>query len=210
MSTTTAAAAPSPTAFWMRKVHSLSGVVPVGAFMAFHLFENSSAANGAEAFRSRVMEINSMPFVPVLEVLGIWLPLAFHAGYGMVIVFEGRPNVAAYGHGRNWLYLMQRVTGVIALAFIVFHMMNFRFHKEEFMADPYGNVKGVLSTPWVFGFYLLGIGSCVFHFANGLCGFLFSWGFTVGPSSKRLAAMACTGLGVAVFALGMRALFAFR
>ncbi len=211
-----AAATPTRGAFYLRKLHSLSGVVPVGVFMCVHLFENSSAATGtsaaehAKAFNETVERINSMPFVPALELFGIWIPLVFHAVFGMLIVFEGKPNAAAYPHARNWLYVLQRVTGVIALAFIVYHFMNFRWRKAEFEKDPYGDVQAVLANPWVFGFYLLGVAACVFHFANGVAGFLFSWGFTVGERSKRLAGFACAGLGFAVFALGMRALFAFR
>ena len=41
-------------AFWLRKAHSLSGLVPVGAFMCFHLFENTSAAHGAALGGRRV------------------------------------------------------------------------------------------------------------------------------------------------------------
>jgi succinate dehydrogenase/fumarate reductase cytochrome b subunit (b558 family) len=205
-----AAAAPTRTSYWLRKAHSLSGVVPVGVFLCMHLFENASAANGPEAFRETVQKINSMPFILPMEILGIWLPLAFHAAFGMVIVFEGKPNAAAYPYGRNWLYVMQRVTGVVALGFIVYHFMNFRARKAEFMADPYGDVHATLSNTWVFAWYVVGIASCVFHFANGMAGFLFSWGLTVGPRAKRLAGLACAGLGFAVFALGMRALFAFR
>ena len=206
---TAAPAAADRRAFWLRKAHSLSGLVPVGAFMCVHLFENASAANGAAAFDETVNHINSMPFVKVLEVGGIWIPILFHAILGFVIIFEGKPNALAYPHGRNWLYVAQRATGVVAFAFIVFHFMNFRWRKEEFMKSPYDDVAATLANPAVFGFYVLGIASAVFHLANGIQGFLFSWGFTVGERSKRLAGVACTGIGVAVFALGMRALFAF-
>ncbi|MCK6481004.1 MAG: succinate dehydrogenase [Planctomycetaceae bacterium] len=196
-------------AFWLRKLHSLSGVVPVGAFMCFHLFENASAANGPEAFDETVRKINSMPFVLAMEIGVIWIPILFHTLLGFAIIFEGRPNVAAYGHGRNWLYLLQRVTGVLAFLFIAFHFANFRMRKGEFELAPFEDVAAVLSTPWVFWVYLAGIAACVFHFANGLAGFLFSWGLTVGPRAKRLAGLACAGVGAGVFALSMRALFAF-
>jgi succinate dehydrogenase/fumarate reductase cytochrome b subunit (b558 family) len=196
-------------AFWLRKAHSLSGLVPVGAFMCVHLFENHSAVHGARAFGETVEKIDRTPFLLALEVFGIWIPILFHGVLGMVIVFEGKPNVAAYPYGRNWLYVAQRVTGVLAFAFIVFHFANFRWRREEFLQSPYGDVAETLANRWVLGFYVLGIASCVFHLANGITGFLFSWGITVGPRAKRLAGMASVGFGLALFALGMRALFAF-
>lgn len=210
MSATAAATAVDRRAWWLRKAHSLSGLIPVGAFMCFHLFENASAANGAEAFDETVRHINSMPFVKALEVVGIWIPILFHAILGFVIIMEGKSNALSYPYGRNWLYWLQRATGVIAFVFIVFHFTQFRARKDEFMGSPYEDVRSALASDWVFAFYLLGIAACVFHLANGLAGFLFSWGLTVGPRSKRLAGWACTGLGVAVMALGLRALLAFR
>lgn len=201
---------PDRRAFWLRKAHSLSGLVPVGAFMCFHLFENSSAAHGAKAFDDTVAKINSMPFVYAMEVFGIWIPILFHGILGFVIIMEGKNNVLSYPYARNGLYWLQRATGIVAFVFIVFHFTQFRARKGEFLASPYEDVRSALSNDWVFGFYLTGIAACVFHLANGLSGFLFSWGITVGPRSKRLAGWACAGLGAAVMALGVRALLAFR
>ena len=210
-----AAPEPSRRSFYLRKLHSLSGIVPVGAFMCFHLYENHSAVHGPEAFDAVVTKINDMPFVLGLEILGIWIPIAFHAGLGMVIIFEGKSNVSHYPWGRNWLYWLQRATGIIALLFIVFHFVNFRaMAREEFLPEhgnsPFRIVQDQLAASWwVLPFYVLGLAASIFHFANGLTGFLFSWGFTVGPRSKRFAGWAAAGVGVAVFALGMQALFAF-
>ena len=92
----------------------------------------------------------------------------------------------------------------------MFHLVVLLARKEEFLLAPYEDVRRALESDLVFGFYVLGIAACVFHLANGLAGFLFSWGLTVGPRSKRLAGIACAGFGAAVMALGMKALLAFR
>lgn len=210
MSTAAAASAVADRrAFWLRRLHSLSGVIPVGAFMCFHLFENASASHGAAAFGETVRKINDMPFIFALEVGGIWIPILFHALLGFVIIMEGKPNPLAYPHGRNWLYVLQRATGIAAFAFIVFHFMNFRAKKAEFMAAPYDMVASTLAEPWVLWFYVLGLASCVFHLANGMVGFLFSWGITVGPRSKALAGWGCLGFGLALAFLAGKALLAF-
>jgi succinate dehydrogenase/fumarate reductase cytochrome b subunit (b558 family) len=206
-------------AFWIRKLHSLSGLVPVGAFMCFHLFENYSAVHGAKEFGETVEKIGRMPFVapveilglqiPVVEALGIWIPILFHAVFGIAIILEGRPNAVNWPYGRNWLYVLQRVTGILAFLFIVYHFWNFRWRKEEFLAAPFDDVASTLADPVNLWVYVVGIAACVFHLANGLSGFLFSWGITAGERAKRMAGWACAGIGAAVFALGMRALFAF-
>ncbi len=214
MSATTESTAPHSAdrrAFLIRKLHSLSGLVPVGAFMCFHLFENNSAwgPDGPKQFGETVDKIAHLPFLLPMEIFGIWLPILFHAIFGFVIILEGRPNAVHWPYGRNWLYVMQRVTGVLAFLFIVYHFWNFRWRKEEFAAAPFDDVAATLAHPVNLWVYIVGIAACVFHLANGLSGFLFSWGFTVGERSKRLAGFACAGLGVGVFVLGMRALFAF-
>ena len=212
MSATTGATASTAVdrrAYWLRKLHSLSGLVPVGAFMCFHLFENHSAVHGAAAFKGTVDKIAEMPFVLALEIFGIWIPILFHGVFGIAILLEGKPNAVNWPYGRNWLYVMQRVTGVLAFLFIVYHFWNFRWRREEFSAAPFDDVAATLANPVNLWVYVVGVAACVFHLANGLSGFLFSWGFTVGERAKRMAGWACAGLGAAVFALGMRALFAF-
>jgi len=211
----TAAAPPRRGAFYLRKLHSLSGVIPIGGFLVMHLYENHSAVHGAKAFDDTVSKINAMPFVLALEVFGIWLPILFHAIFGMVLVFEGKPNAISYPYARNWLYVLQRVTGVVAFAFIVFHFVNFRWVPREQFLPEHGNSPYVIvqdqlaSAAWVLPFYVLGLASTVFHFANGLWGFLCSWGIVIGPRAQRVAGVACAGIGAGVFALGMQALFAF-
>lgn len=195
--------------FLLRKLHSLSGVVPVGGFMVFHLWTNARALNGQEAFDTAVAEINHMPYLPALEA-GILLPLAFHALYGVKLAFEGRPNLGRYGFSRNWMYTLQRVTGLLALLFIIYHLWEFRVQKAigaTTVSAFYPTLCAHLSStvggiPLVGLAYLLGIAACVFHFANGLWGFCASWGITQSRAAQRLTAVVFGLLGVIVFLLG--------
>ena len=197
-------------AFWIRKLHSLSGLVPVGAFMCFHLFENHSAVHGSRAFGETVEKISRMPFLLPMEIFGIWLPILFHGVFGVAIILEGKPNTAHWPHARNYMYVLQRVTGVLAFLFIVYHFWNFRWRQAEFHASPFEDVAATLANPVNYWVYVVGIAACCFHLANGLSGFLFSWGITVGERSKRAAGWACVALGAGVFALGIEALNAFK
>src|SRR5262249_3692194 len=104
---------PAKRGFLLRRLHSLSGVVPVGVFLIEHLWTTAKARAGQASFDRAVREINPLPLLPVIEIFGIFLPLAFHAIYGVKLAFDSRPNVVKYPYSRNWLYTMQRVTGLV-------------------------------------------------------------------------------------------------
>jgi succinate dehydrogenase/fumarate reductase cytochrome b subunit (b558 family) len=204
------ALAKSRRAFLLRKLHSLSGVVPVGLFLLFHLWTNATALQGQERYDDAVAGIAHMPFVGVIEVAGIFLPLAFHALYGVKIALEGRPNLGNYPHSRNWMYVLQRVTGVVAFLFICFHLYEYWFQKatgrmaaQDFYPTLCANLSStVAGIPAVALVYLLGIAASVFHFTNGLWGFCFSWGITLSRRAQRISATAFGLAGVVLFFLG--------
>lgn len=191
--------------FLARRLHSLSGVVPVGVFLVVHLWTNAKALSGPITFGRAVGEINDLPFLPVIEVLGIFLPLGFHALYGVVLAFRAKPNVGVYGYARNWLFVLQRVTGVIAFLFLLMHVKDFRVAKalgsmrHEGFFDELGLLLGVR---WKALIYLLGTTASIFHFANGLRTVLWSFGVTISDRSQRFATWACAGLGAGLWVLG--------
>jgi succinate dehydrogenase/fumarate reductase cytochrome b subunit len=112
--------------FILRKLHQLSGIVPLGLFLLEHFYTNSKALTGAGDFNKAVVDLQSIPYILFVEIGGIFIPLIYHAVYGMVITVEARPNNLAYPYPRNWFYLVQRITGVILFFFITFHVLNFR------------------------------------------------------------------------------------
>lgn len=196
--------------FLWRKLFSLSGVVPVGAFVLFHLWENAKALQGREAYSTMVHDIASMPFITFLEVLLILLPILFHAVLGLKFVLDASYNINVYGYSRNWMFVLQRLTGVAALAFIIYHLYELRWQKLTGAMDSAGfydalcrNLSSTVGpVPLIALVYLLGIGAVSFHLANGLWGFLFSWGLTVTRRSQRLASTALGIVGLIVFVLG--------
>jgi succinate dehydrogenase / fumarate reductase cytochrome b subunit len=204
-------------AFLLRKLHSLSGVAPVGGFMVFHLWENSTALQGKARFDESVAGINKMPYLAVLEWGLILLPLLFHAGYGVKLALASKPNVGRYTYTRNWMYTLQRVTGLLAFAYICFHLYEYWWQKmagklapEQFYPALCANMSHTIGpVPVVALIYILGIAACVFHFANGLWGFCFSWGITVSRRSQRFAATAFGLLGLVLFILGANTVIHF-
>jgi succinate dehydrogenase/fumarate reductase cytochrome b subunit (b558 family) len=196
--------------FLLRRLHSLSGIFPVGVFLVSHLFTNAKALKGQTSFDHAVADINHLPLLPLLEIFGIFVPLAFHALYGVKLAFEGRVNVARYPYSRNVLYTLQRATGLVAFAFIGWHLWEFRIQKllGRMSADAfYPTLEAHLSStyggfPVLAVVYLVGIAASVVHFANGLFTFCFSWGICVTRRSQRLFAMAFALLGLLVFVMG--------
>src|SRR3954452_4675430 len=68
--------------FLLRRLHSLSGIVPVGAFLIEHFISNAFATNGPAAYTKQVELLSGFPFVFFLELFFIWIPIAYHGLYG--------------------------------------------------------------------------------------------------------------------------------
>jgi succinate dehydrogenase/fumarate reductase cytochrome b subunit len=113
--------------FFWRKMHSLSGIIPIGAFLIEHIISNFETWNGPLAYAQQVKFLNALPLVRVLEWVFIFIPIAFHGIYGLVIAFKGRVNVNVYPWAGNWGYLTQRITGIIAFFYIIQHVWRQRF-----------------------------------------------------------------------------------
>src|SRR6266704_3924653 len=151
--------------------------MPLGFFLLEHFYTNSKALTGAADFNSAVKDLQSIPYILFVEIGGIFIPLIYHAVYGMVITVEARPNNLHYPYSRNWFYTIQRVTGIVLFFFITFHVLNFRFglipglntvsvahHPDEAFAI----VQGEFVNPIIFVVYLIGIFSPVWQLANGI------------------------------------------
>src|ERR1039458_3942004 len=76
--------------FVLRRLHSLSGIVPIGAFLIEHFISNSEATKGVQAYNDQVKFLTNLPFVHVLEWVFIFLPLLYHGIYGLYIRSEER------------------------------------------------------------------------------------------------------------------------
>ena len=94
--------------FFLRKLHSLLGIIPLGAFLLEHLLSNFEALGGPVAYGKQVQFLNSLPLVRGLEWGFIFLPLLYHACYGVWIWVRGKSNIVYYPWAGNWLYTSQR------------------------------------------------------------------------------------------------------
>jgi len=197
--------------FWIRRLHSLSGVVALGGFLLEHLFTISKVMGGAGPFNEAVKALSSIPFLVPIEIIFIGLPFAFHGIVGVVYALKAKNNVAQYGYWNNWMFYMQRITAYIAAIFIVYHVYTLRIVGKAMGGNliGYEYMHNILANPLVMGFYIIGLLSSIFHFTNGLWGFSVTWGIAVGPRAQKLISLATMGLFVVLSSVGLTALTQF-
>lgn len=204
--------------FLLRKLHQITGIVPLGMFYFVHLWTNSAALNGAKVYDDHVQDIHNFPYLLLIEIFGIFVPLVFHSVYGILISAEAKPNVLNYGYGRNWFYMLQRATGIFLFVFILFHILNFRFGLIPGLnmvpvagnADKaYSIVSGEFQIAWVMVIYIIGILATAWHLAYGFFLFAVDWGLVIGEKAQKVVLYGCLGLALFLGVVGINAAFAF-
>jgi succinate dehydrogenase / fumarate reductase, cytochrome b subunit len=200
------------TSFLLRRLHSLSGIAPIGAFLLEHFLSNAEAFKGPIAYGRQVEFLNSFPGVFLLELFFIWLPILYHGLYGVYIWYRGDSNVASYPWSGNWMYTMQRWTGIIAFIYIVEHTYFLRFTGVHLATHPmqsFAKVQAELANPWMVAFYMVGIVSACWHFSYGLWLFAAKWGITTGPRARRGFGYICVLIGLGLVLIGAASMYGF-
>lgn len=198
--------------FFLRRLHSLSGIIPIGAFLVEHFVSNAFATRGPASYAKQVEFLSSFPFVVGLELFGIWLPILYHALYGFYIWYRGESNVADYPWAGNWMYSAQRWTGTIAFFYMVWHTWHLRFTGIHLLSHPdaaFGKVQMEFQNPWAVAFYAVGIVCASWHFAYGIWLFAAKWGITTGDAARRRFGYVCLAIGLLFVAVGAVTMYSF-
>ena len=202
------------TSFVLRRLHSLTGIIPVGAFLFEHiLISNATAIGGPSAYARQVSLLASLPLVFFLELFGIWLPIAYHGLYGFYIWYRGDSNTAAYPWSGNWMYTLQRWTGGIAFIYIVWHTYTMRFTGIDLHENPaysFTKVANEVHNPWLMAFYLIGLIAASWHFAYGIWLFCAKWGIVSGDKAQLRLLKLCLIFFVFMTIVGIASLYTFR
>ena len=195
---------------FLRKLHSFAGVFPLGIFLCFHMCVNYSANWGTAPYDTMGSFMAHMPYKIVLETFVIFLPLLFHALYGVYIALTSSVTVQRYRYFRNWCYVLQRIAGIVTLLFVMWHIYGTKLQVELTGVDPsYSMVAGIVATPLGLALFAIGLLCSIYHFCNGLWTFLITWGITVSPRSQKISGYVLFALFIAFAAFGLKALFAF-
>ncbi len=187
------------TASVAERLFSLSGVVPLGAFLVAHLWMQSRVLFGPRPFGLAAPSA----LVTGLDAVVVLLPLFFHAAYGAFLTAKRRRLRTPRPYPTAVAILM-RVTGVVALVFIVAHVYTARVALAGARGADLESVLAPRLSATTFGAplvaisYMAGLASVVFHFAVGV------WGVFAmrAASARRVVAYACAAAGVAAFAVG--------
>jgi len=123
--------------------------------------------------------------LPWMELVLIGIPLGTHVGMGMSSLRKSgfKFGVDKHHHGSDLRYWLQRVSAVVLLAFIAFHVLTLhhwggrRFDPRNAFASTTqalrnfwsGQGAGSPANLLIAQFYLLAIAAAVFHLANGVC-----------------------------------------
>ncbi|ADU31399.1 succinate dehydrogenase cytochrome b558 subunit [Evansella cellulosilytica] len=195
--------------FFYRKLHSLLGVVPLGAFLVVHFLVNYQAVQGPEVYNQAAGMMERLPFLLVLEFGLIYIPIIFHGIYGLYIAFQAKHNTSTYSYFRNWMFRLQRITGVITIIFVAWHIYDTRIQKALGAEVNYDMVANIVASPIALVLYIISIVAASFHLANGLWSFAVTWGITVSPRSQQIATYVTMAIFVVMSYIGIRAILAF-
>jgi succinate dehydrogenase cytochrome b subunit len=194
--------------YFLRKLHSFTGLLPVGAFLAEHFWSNSAALVGARKYDDVSQELQTIPFRLIVEWGAIFLPMLFHGGYGVYIWWQGKSNVSAYPWVGNWLYTAQRYTGLIAFAYIGWHLYTERWLTHG--KSTYANVAQDMQNPWYLTFFIVGVLASSFHLGAGIWNFLCKWGLAATARAQQAAGRLGALVGITFSVVGILIILSFR
>ncbi len=195
--------------FVNRRIHSFLGVVPIGLFLIVHFTVNWFATRGPASFNKAAGFMEHLPYLLFFEIVLIYLPILFHAIYGVYIAFQAKNNVKRYGYFRNWMFFLQRWSGIFLVIFIAWHVWETRIQMALGHALNFQMMSAILDNPGMFVFYVVGVLATVFHFSNGLWSFCVTWGISVSPRAQKLTTYLTVVVFIFLAIVGIGALFAF-
>jgi succinate dehydrogenase / fumarate reductase cytochrome b subunit len=204
--------------FFWHKVHSLTGIIPVGFYMVQHLTLNSFSLGGAVKFDAVIGFFEGIPIhlLLLLEAVAIWIPLLFHAVYGLFITGRGEPNyfTTKYKWSQNRMYSFQRYSGMFLFFFLIYHVLSTTGYKY-WTGDPevikyaawhtqltsYGGALLIV--------YALGVAFASYHLSYGIWNFCIRWGITISDQAQLRVQRFSLVFCIAITLLGWAALLGF-
>ncbi len=201
--------------FFIRRLHSLLGIIPVGAFFLVHMLLNSRAMQSAEAYQWVPDTLEQVPFIWAVEIIFILLPIAFHGILGLFIVYWGdinahRPALSFY---ENWAYVIQRLTGVLLFVMIVIHLaqtylvkVGLKLQGRHYPIFPEMQKLFADHPAWIW-IYILFVLMAAYHFGNGIFNFMYKWGYTSSKRSQRWAIAGGLCIALVGVVLGLSSLW---
>jgi succinate dehydrogenase/fumarate reductase cytochrome b subunit len=201
-----------------------SGFV-LGGFLVLHLTINALGLWPAR-FQAAVNHIHSLGSAQsVLEISLIFIPLAIHMIFGLRTLWREKLEfgIEKHHHGSDLRQWLQRVSALILLAFITFHVLTLhRWFGGRFdSSHAFDSISQAIWQFWpelqaghpanllVAEFYLLGLAAVVYHLANGIATGSEVLGFTTTPAAQQRLWRFCRIAASALLLTGLAAWYAF-
>jgi succinate dehydrogenase / fumarate reductase, cytochrome b subunit len=202
--------------FW-HKLHSLTGIIPIGFYMIQHLVVNSFSFAGPEYYNGVVGFFGSVPkhILFAIEIFVLWLPFLFHGIYGLFIVGRMQPNYLStkYKFGENLQYSLQRYTGVALFILLILHVITTtvaaRINGEHVIQFDSWHEKLTSNYYLVFMLYAVGVVAASWHLSYGVWNFCIRWGITISEKSQQAVQKFALWMFLIVTLLGWLALIGF-
>ena len=175
-----------PKATIQRKLFALSGIAPLGAFVALHLLMTASGLAGGARF-GRVFAARAW-MTPLVIVL-VLVPLAFHAGYGAYLAALRRGETSL----PSWRPRLRRAAALGTLGFVLVHLVEMPAAVWAGGIDPgalFDRLSAHLSSTWhgvpvVAVLYLAGVAATLVHFALELWVFFPAMGIPLAAGARK-------------------------
>ena len=186
------------TTFYLRRLHSLCGLLCLGFFILEHMATNSVALAGPAVFNMAMGMVEEIP-KPVFYAIEIGMyavPILFHGIYGIYIALQANNNPRRFGYLRNWNFTLQRWTAWFLVVFLIWHVGYLRIYLKGILGNPisFELLQNMFQNPIVTILYILGMWAAIFHFCNGITTFCMTWGITKGPRSQNAISVISMGL----------------
>jgi succinate dehydrogenase / fumarate reductase cytochrome b subunit len=122
--------------FLDKRLQSLTGLF-FSLYLIFHLFTNSQAAlfigDDGRGYIHEVNWIHNLPYLPILEIVLLGVPIVLHSFYGTMILIRGGTNsfetdgrTPSLPHARNRAYTWQKLTAYFLLVAVLLHVVHMR------------------------------------------------------------------------------------
>jgi succinate dehydrogenase / fumarate reductase cytochrome b subunit len=153
---------------------------------------------------------SQFPMIGWIKSLGILLPLIFFALSGLLILQSGRINVIIYGSVRNWMYALQRLTGLILIPFVAYHLVSLELAPAFSDKAPNANLLFLVLKPaWTRALYLAGTVSAAFFIGNGMATAATLWGMAATRRAREAVAIAGWIVTLVLAVWGVKIVMAF-
>jgi succinate dehydrogenase / fumarate reductase cytochrome b subunit len=187
------------------RVQSLLGVVPLGAFLFLHLYDQLPALQHRELWVDRARHVISHSWAIAL----VLVPLCLHAVLGGARFVRSRAEAGDALYGPAGLRVIQAVTGALVLGFVTYHVVQLWSVDDgphQGARAAYALMWQVLGRPLDLAIYLVGISATCFHFAHGVSRAAVTFRLARSPRSLLLFRLSAGFVAFVLWALFLQLL----